>query len=418
MHLTSVQEIIQGLTTNLGWFYAILAMGLSAALSAYAIPIIIHIAHEKELVDKPGDERKQHERITPLLGGLAIFTSLVSVYSIVGPATRLKAFPMLVGATMILYTVGLKDDLLVTAPGKKLISQVLAGILVYLGGIHITNMFGIFGLGHLSFIPSMLLTVITVVAIVNAYNLIDGVDGLAGSVGLIASLAFGSWYWSHGFTAIALLAFTLAGALLGFLWFNFYPARIFMGDAGSLVVGFLLAVMAIRFIEINANGLVESQVSDIAPLFAMTVLIVPIYDTLRVFLLRAIKKRSPFHPGRDHVHHQLLGMGFSQRGTVFVLSGINLGAIGLIWLLADWNINLLLAGMVISTMIVFPTNSLKRSILWALGYTVVRIPSEDKVGLISLDKLTRYSDGNSDSNGHNGNGNSPSEEQELEEVSG
>lgn len=398
MDFTLYKELFLNYSPQWYWLYVVIAFVLSAGLTAYAIPVIIHVAQEKQLVDDPAEARKLHIKNTPLLGGLAIFISLVTVFAIIGPASELKAFPLIIGGMMLLFTVGLKDDLLLVAPMRKLLAEVVAGGLLFADGIRITNLGGLLGIESLPGLFSLILTILAVVVIINAYNLIDGIDGLAASIGILISGFFGFWYWTAGYMATALLAFTLTGALLGFLWYNFHPARIFMGDAGSLVVGFLLAVMAIRFVDISATGMVLSRISNVAPVYVMAVLIVPLYDIIRVFILRIARNSSPFEADRDHVHHQLLDMGFSQEATVFILCTINLAFIVGIWMFSDLGVNVLLIGTIAAAMLVFPTNSTKRAILWSLGYTVVHISRNKKIKIMSFDKMRRYYENNSSDN--------------------
>ncbi|MGB0882650.1 MAG: MraY family glycosyltransferase, partial [Vicingaceae bacterium] len=158
------------------------------------------------------------------------------------------------------------------------------------------------------------------IVIINAFNLIDGVDGLAAGVGLIASTAFGFWFYYAGDWTYAVLAFSLAGALLGFLRFNFNPAKIFMGDSGSLVIGFLFAVMAIELVEYKAQLELPNIINNISkPILAMSILVYPLVDTIRVFTLRAIKGISPFTADKNHIHHRLMDLGLGHKETVVII---------------------------------------------------------------------------------------------------
>jgi UDP-N-acetylmuramyl pentapeptide phosphotransferase/UDP-N-acetylglucosamine-1-phosphate transferase len=173
-----------------------------------------------------------------------------------------------------------------------------------------------------------MLSVFTYIVIINAFNLIDGVDGLAGGVGLIASVAFGTWFFFAGDMVYSVLAFALAGGLLGFLRFNFHPAKIFMGDSGSLTVGFLMAVLAIEMVEYKSTDLPESVQNISKPILAMAVLVYPLIDTFRVFLLRAFKGISPFTADRNHIHHQLIDLGLNHKKTVLIIYLFNILVIG------------------------------------------------------------------------------------------
>jgi UDP-N-acetylmuramyl pentapeptide phosphotransferase/UDP-N-acetylglucosamine-1-phosphate transferase len=159
----------------------------------------------------------------------------------------------------------------------------------------------------------------TYIVLVNAFNLIDGVDGLAGGIGLISAATYGIWLYWAGDVALALLAFTLAGALVGFLIFNTHPARIFMGDSGSLIIGAILSVLAMRVVDHDISRLPHWLRTVPTPLFAMSVVAYPLVDTFRVFVVRMARGRSPFQADKNHIHHRLLALGLGHRGTVAVL---------------------------------------------------------------------------------------------------
>jgi len=213
----------------------------------------------------------------------------------------------------VIFFLGIKDDILVLSPIKKFIGQVLAAfIIIYKGGIQIKSMGGFLGIHELPEMFSLLLTYLTVIVIINSFNLIDGVDGLAGTLGLMATVILGSYFLYVNHIPFAILAFSLAGALVAFLIFNFQPAKIFMGDCGSLLLGLTNAILAVKFIEvadIQAGSLpIQSAVA-----VGISVLIIPLLDTVRVFSIRIFKGRSPFTPDRNHIHHLLLDRGLGHK---------------------------------------------------------------------------------------------------------
>jgi UDP-N-acetylmuramyl pentapeptide phosphotransferase/UDP-N-acetylglucosamine-1-phosphate transferase len=165
------------------------------------------------------------------------------------------------------------------------------------------------------------------IVIVNAINLIDGVDGLAAGFGFIASMAFSYWFYKTGDQPLALLAIGLAGALIGFLVYNFQPAKLFMGDSGSLIIGLVLFVLAVKLIEFPVSRMLVNMEPVPKPVLTMAILAYPLVDTLRVFILRALKGRSPFSADKNHIHHKLLALGLSHRQTCFVLYGFSIGII-------------------------------------------------------------------------------------------
>jgi len=189
-----------------------------------------------------------------------------------------------------------------------------------MGGIKISSFHGLLGMDIiLPDYASILLSIFIYIVVVNSINLIDGVDGLASGVGLIATIAFGLWFASIGDMRWALVSFSLCGALMGFLVFNFNPARIFMGDSGSLIIGAVISVLAIELIESPVQKLPRMYQNVSTPVMAMAILAYPLLDTLRVFVIRTIKGKSPLSADRNHLHHKLQDRGFGHKKTVLVI---------------------------------------------------------------------------------------------------
>lgn len=294
-------------------------------ITFFAIPIIIQVSREKKLFDEP-DERKVHKMVIPTLGGLGIFGGFILAL-LLGAPVGSGDLQYFVASAIVIFFLGIKDDILILSPAKKFIGQlVAAGIIIKFGGIQITNMHGFLGITQIPHIASIVFTLFTVVVIVNSFNLIDGVDGLAGSLGLLASLVFGGYFMYVGQTIYAVMAFSLAGSLIGFLVYNFSPAKIFMGDTGSLLIGLINSILVVKFINIAGNEAVKLPL-EATPALGMAILIVPLFDTLRVFGLRIFDRRSPFSADRTHVHHFLLDLGFSHRKVTLLCVGTNIGFI-------------------------------------------------------------------------------------------
>tara|TARA_B100001094_G_C18107995_1_gene759487 strand:- start:211 stop:1311 length:1101 start_codon:yes stop_codon:yes gene_type:complete len=284
-----------------------LAFILSLVIVTIAIPSVIRVSYLKHLYDVP-DERKSHEKVVPTLGGLAIFAGFMISSSLTIQAENLN-YNYLVGALMIIFFIGIKDDILITAPIKKLIGQLLAaGILVVLGGVRIASMHGFLGIYDLAPEVSVALTVFTLVVIMNGFNLIDGINWLSAGVSIVVSSFLGFWFWKSGYIDLAILSASLIGSLIGFMWFNKTPAKIFMGDTGSLILGLIIGVQTVCFISLNSSS---SWPINSAPIVAFGLLIVPLFDTLRVFIFRALKGKSPLNPDKNHIHHRLLELNFS-----------------------------------------------------------------------------------------------------------
>ncbi|MBT7686939.1 MAG: undecaprenyl/decaprenyl-phosphate alpha-N-acetylglucosaminyl 1-phosphate transferase [Flavobacteriales bacterium] len=308
----------------------ILAIATSLLVAILATPALIKVAYLKRLVDEPGEERKLHFRRIPTIGGIIIFAGTLFSYLMRYPFSEmadigqmgraLKDFQY-IGATMIiLFFIGIKDDIIGTAPVKKLVGHLLvAFILVIMGDIRITSMHGIFGIEQIPEWASIFLSIVTYTVIVNAINLIDGVDGLAGGIGVIAAISMGIWFQLAGAIEHAVLAFALAGSLLGFLVYNFSPAKIFMGDSGSLTIGLILSILAIKLIEYPVEQLPNELLGVSRPVFAMAALVYPLTDTLRIFVYRIVRGMSPFAADRNHIHHRLLEMGYGHRRTVLLV---------------------------------------------------------------------------------------------------
>ncbi|HXD93097.1 MAG TPA: MraY family glycosyltransferase [Bacteroidia bacterium] len=310
----------------------------------YATPALIKVAILKRLFDEPGN-RKIHTRVVPTIGGIIIFaatlfsyslwfeldfTKIRNMFELSQVYQYIREFKLIVATMLMLFFVGIKDDIIGTAPIKKLIAHVLAGlILVLVGNIRITGLHGIFEVNEIPYWASVFLSLFTYTVVVNAFNLIDGVDGLAGGVGFIACMAFGTWFVCANDIILASLAFALGGSLLGFLVFNFSPAKIFMGDSGSLTIGLIVCVLSIKLIEYPVDKLNGILPYLSKPVFVIAVLIYPLADTLRVFTMRAIAGVSPFSADRNHLHHRFIDIGFSHRKTVLYVYFFNILTIGI-----------------------------------------------------------------------------------------
>src|SRR5688572_2588258 len=248
-------------------------------------------------------------------------------------------------ATTVIFFLGIKDDILILSAAKKFIGQLIAaGIVIKFGGVQITHLHGFFGFNEMPNFASIVFTLFTVIVIVNSFNLIDGVDGLAGSLGLLTALVFGSYFAFIGQTLYAVMAFSLAGSLIGFLIYNFSPAKIFMGDTGSLLIGLLNSIFVIKFINLAAQPDVVLPIAS-APAVGCAILIVPLFDTLRVFTLRMLSLRSPFSPERNHIHQFLINLGLNHKKVVLVCVTANILFIGLAWSLQSMGTTLVVGAL-------------------------------------------------------------------------
>ena len=290
----------------------------------------------KRLVDEPGEERKLHKKRIPTIGGIIIFAGTLFSYALWYPGYSAEGLKYVVAAGLLLFFVGIKDDIIGTAPVKKLMAHILVGLmLVLMANVKITGLHGFFGIRDIPDWAAIFLSLFTYIVIVNAFNLIDGVDGLATGIGVIASLAFAFWFYMANNITMATLAFSLCGALTAFLIFNFSPAKIFMGDSGSLTIGFIFALLAIKMIEYDVIELHYELVAVSKPILALSILVYPLVDTLRIFIYRTIKGVSPFSADRNHIHHRLIDIGLTQKQTVFCIYLYNIIIIALAFLVKD-----------------------------------------------------------------------------------
>lgn len=309
----------------------LLTASVSFIISFLAIPVVLQIAEQKKLYDIP-DERKVHTRPVASLGGVGIFGGfmLALLLSIRGDVS--PEFQYFFGAAFVIFFLGLKDDLVVLSASKKFIGQMIAAsIIIHLGEVKLDSMHGLFGLDKVPEGFSLAMSYLTIIVIINSFNLIDGIDGLASSLGILTMLVFGAYFFAIGQQSYSLLAFSMAGSLVAFLIFNHHPAKIFMGDSGSLMIGLVNSILVIKFINVaDSPGVAVPVASAVAIGFA--ILIVPLLDTLRVFGIRIFNGRSPFTPDRNHVHHLLLDRGMSHAAITFTCVGINIGFIVLAYL--------------------------------------------------------------------------------------
>ncbi|MEZ4906544.1 MAG: MraY family glycosyltransferase [Saprospiraceae bacterium] len=320
----------------------ILAFLTSLLLTYRVIPSIINVAISKKLYDIP-DYRKAHTEIIPRLGGIGIFAGVLFSIILWCPFEYLGDLQYILSAFIIIFLIGAKDDLIPISPMKKLSVELFAtGILVFFANIRITSFYGVLGIYQIPYIWSIIITKFVIIALINAFNLIDGVNGLAGTITVIFAFTFGYWFYKVDRMELAIVAFSTLGAVVAFLYYNFTPAKIFMGDTGSLLLGLVSAILAISFIEIDSMMVTSRFHINASPAFAIAVLIIPIFDTLRVMSVRVFKGKSPFYPDKGHIHHLLLDLGFSHLQTTFFLGIINIFVIYLVIKFQNLNINIIL----------------------------------------------------------------------------
>lgn len=283
----------------------VIVTGLTALL---AMPLVIKLMNRLHILDHP-NQRTSHELPVPTCGGLGVFLGMVPVLAFVVYFSRSLDMVCISLGLLALLTTGLIDDIKELAAKPKFLVQFLAAGLVVWAGVRIETLHGLFGIYELPYLAQFALSVFVIVGVTNATNLLDGIDGLAGGIGFIIAFTLGVLLFTAGEMAFAMLAFGMSGALLGFLYYNFKPAKIFMGDTGSLILGFTIIVLGIRLSNHHHLMFGEIMMDRLTiPLIGLFML--PVFDTLRIFLERMMNGNSPFLPDQNHIHHLLMKTGF------------------------------------------------------------------------------------------------------------
>jgi len=295
-------------------------------LSTYiAIPTIVRVSKAKGLMALPNG-RTSHSDPTPNLGGVAIFAGVIIssvLFTGIPTAHELK---YVIAGMLILFFWGLKDDLHPMAAYKKFAGQFIAILFILVpGDFHLSSLHGLFGIDELSYAFSLPLTFVLFLALINSFNLVDGIDGLASGVGIITSLFFGIAFLLNQHMSYAIMSFILATSLFAFFIYNVFGKenKIFLGDTGSMLIGYLLAIFAVRFLNFEHGQTVfDDDLST--PAVLLCVLIVPLFDTARVFVLRLARGQSPFTADRSHIHHRLLEISGSHIKATSIILSVNL----------------------------------------------------------------------------------------------
>jgi UDP-N-acetylmuramyl pentapeptide phosphotransferase/UDP-N-acetylglucosamine-1-phosphate transferase len=300
--------------------FAILCFVTAFVVALVTIPPIIALIRRYRLFDLP-NARKEHSLPIPTMGGVAIMAGLMTAlflwFPFNGSAGQLAFFFSL----SVLFALGIMDDLKDLSARYKFLVQLSLATLIAAAGIRINTFGGFMGVYELPLVSQYTLTIVAITGITNAFNLIDGIDGLAGGLGFMSLLTLGLFLTLNGDADTALVAFALAGAVMAFLYFNLNPARIFMGDTGSLVLGFAIAVLGIRLLQVNAANPLPALPH--APVFVLAVVLIPVFDTVRVFTVRIWKGQSPFVADRSHIHHILTNAGFSHAFAAKLICAIH-----------------------------------------------------------------------------------------------
>ena len=319
---------------------SVLTLFCSFALVYGLVPKVIWVVRHKNLSDHP-DSRSAHNTPIPTMAGVAFFITLILAISFFKLWDIDNIGLNLVAALTVIFAVGLKDDLVTSSPRAKLAAEIFAiSLVIFCSGIQFNGLDGFLGIYELHEVPLKLLMFLILVFIINSFNLLDGVDGLASVVGIVILSVYSILFYATGLYFYFLICMSILGILLAYLRFNFSNKnKIFMGDTGSLIIGFCISFLTLKIIQMDAS--LFSQFSFKAEnklIIIAAVLFVPIFDTLRVIVVRLLNKRSPFMPDRNHVHHVLLDAGFSHTNVTLLIGLSNYClAIILIYLSSSFN---------------------------------------------------------------------------------
>lgn len=341
---------------------------VAMAVALVITPISIKVAPKIGAMDVPKDERRMHNKAMPRFGGVAIYAGIM--VSLAGFALDdVGIISIMIGCTMI-YILGLIDDIKNLKPIVKFGGQMVCAIALFVQGIRIEFITNYFGEGRMAFgdIACFLITVLWIVAITNAVNLIDGLDGLAAGIGAISALCIGYVAYIHGQYIPTLAMMVVAGAALGFLPYNFHPAKTFMGDGGSQLLGFSIAAFSIL-------GTVKSTTIVVVIIPAL-VLGLPIFDTLMAIIRRTLRRQSIGTADKEHLHHRIMRAGYGQRRAVMLMYCIS-GIMGIVAVLYSRGFTVEYIGLLaVAAMLIYVllSDTSNRSV----NVRGVKIPNEKK----------------------------------------
>jgi UDP-GlcNAc:undecaprenyl-phosphate GlcNAc-1-phosphate transferase len=318
-------------------YMPLIGLLLAFGITYFSIPAIIRLSLVKRLYDAPDARKKHATRISPL-GGMAIFGGMIISFVFSTSHLANPALNSILVALFILFITGVKDDLYPLVPYKKMLGQLIAvGVIVFQGNVRLETFYGLMHINTLPYWVSVLVTFVFFLGIINSFNFIDGINGLSSSLGILVSVTYALWFYYLNEPLFLILSLSIAGSQVAFLRYNLVNAKIFMGDSGSMILGFLAALLSIYFLQANEQAAEVVLLKIDAMVFAFTVLIIPLLDTSRVVLLRVfVLKRSPFTADRNHIHHAMLDIGLSHAQASLLLFGTNLLLVVLVFFLNDY----------------------------------------------------------------------------------
>ena len=311
--------------TNL-FYVAVASIIGSFILVTFLIPKISWIVRSRDLIDHP-DKRSSHLTSIPTMAGVSFFFTLIFMLILIKDWDVNAIGINLIAALGLVFAIGLKDDLVVSTPRAKIGGEILAiCFILFCNCLQVGSLGGFLGIENIPDIVSYVLIVLMMLTIINSYNMIDGIDGLASTVGIVIFSVYGFIFYSFGQTFYFLLCLCLLGILLAYLRYNFSKTnKIFMGDTGSLIIGFCIGFMSLKFLSLDASLLeAHSFKAENSLIIIGGIFFIPLFDTLRIIGIRLINKKSPFYPDNNHIHHILINSGLTHFKASLFLGLFNL----------------------------------------------------------------------------------------------
>mgnify|MGYP005837549853 CR=1 FL=1 len=306
-------------------FFELICLAFVSAfvISYLFIPTIVRMSKFKKLFDHI-DERKIHTNAVPRLGGIAVFAGFFISSMLFVSFQFINDLNAFLVGTIILLFIGVKDDILIISPITKLIGQfIAASIAVIFSKTLISNFYGFFNIFQINYFFAVIITIFFYVFIINAFNFIDGIDGLAASLGIIASFSIGIWFCLSGFYYMAIISAAFIAALLAFLRFNIFSLKnkVFLGDTGSMLIGFTVAFLSIKFLNLNLFLVKDAHFFILpAPALVFAVMVMPIFDLVRIVIVRVVRNKKPYAPDNFHLHHIFYKLGLTHIQITIIYS--------------------------------------------------------------------------------------------------
>jgi UDP-N-acetylmuramyl pentapeptide phosphotransferase/UDP-N-acetylglucosamine-1-phosphate transferase len=335
-----MKSLIQFLNFDNFYLISLISLFGSFIIVTILIPKISEILHSRDLVDLP-PERSSHKISTPTMAGVSFFLTICFAFIFIKNWDVDGISVNLIGALALMFAIGLKDDLVISAPRAKVGAELIAiSFVIFCACFKIISLEGFLGMQEVPAIVSYILVTLVMLTIVNSYNLIDGIDGLASVIGIAIFTIYAVIFYAAGVYFYFLFCLSLIGILLAYLRYNVsITKKIFMGDTGSLIMGFCIGVFSLKFLSMDISLLSEySFVAENKLIVIVGIFFIPGFDTFRVIGVRLLKKSSPFYPDRNHIHHILIDSGLTHFKASLFLCFLNfLIAVSIIFMATYFN---------------------------------------------------------------------------------